>query len=351
MQNKTNAFQVNRERSTSKRRESKLVPNSKDIYLHNEPVNIIDGSPLLYIHGGNLFYERSIKGHMETILTDTNTHRYVGILDGRGNFRKEIAQKAKYKGNRDEAKKKIQETFPYLEDVREHLIEKYKFIVVHGIEADDLAGILNRRLNPNKVMHILLPSVDANGEMEDYGTQVVRARVRTYKSVISSIDKDLKTLDSYFYDLKTHIMEAIDYDKSFIMLNKKRNKLIGCGYKFKYAQILMGDPVDNIKGLHKCGAVGAYKILADCFTEEDCIRACKAAFYKKQVALIKEAMQTRAAELIAKGIKPNLKMPSYDVIQEASDAVYEENYNLITILERNKTVGDIKIQRYPQRLF
>ncbi len=47
------------------------------------------------------------------------------------------------------------------------------------------------------------------------------------------------------------------------------DKLLGTGLKFFYAQVLMGDSVDNYFGAKGVGASKAYKLLKDCNTEEE----------------------------------------------------------------------------------
>lgn len=93
---------------------------------------------------------------------------------------------------------------------------------------------------------------------------------RTGDDLLVHIDKDIDMIpgkhyhhiDRRFYDVPS---EGIGY----LILNEK--KLLGGGLKWFYAQMLMGDPTDNIPGIKGVGIVGAYNLLNDCVTEEDCI--------------------------------------------------------------------------------
>jgi len=60
--------------------------------------------------------------------------------------------------------------------------------------------------------------------------------------------------------------EEIDPD-GWLLLQK--GKLIGAGYAYFAAQVLMGDPTDNIPGLPGCGPVSAYAALHHCDTAGD----------------------------------------------------------------------------------
>lgn len=68
-------------------------------------------------------------------------------------------------------------------------------------------------------------------------------------SVICTKDKDLKMIPGKWLDWDTgELSETTD---PFGWIELKHNKLDGRGWKFFFAQMLMGDPVDNIKGLPK----------------------------------------------------------------------------------------------------
>jgi 5'-3' exonuclease len=230
------------------------------MYHHwNKPVVVFDASPLLWIHGYRDDWEDSIHDHLRSVLSNCHTTFYIGILDGKGNFRKDISTKKDYKGNRKQDKP------PYFYKVRDLLIEKYNFIIVNGIEADDLLGIVNNALTKPSVR------ISVDGKMK----KIESLSTLCY---IASIDKDLLSINAYHYDLKKHTYWQVKDEWSYIKLSDNRKKIKGQGFKFFYAQILMGDAVDNIPGLPKCGPVKTEKILRDCITREDCEKAVLEAY-------------------------------------------------------------------------
>lgn len=191
-------------------------------------IALFDASAFQFIHGGRPDYHRSLPNHIKSIMKATKASHYIGILDGKrkGTFRIEVSKTKEYKGNRDSGN--LLDSFPYFFDVRNMLIEQFGFIVVEGIEADDMVGILQTRFT----------------EQSD-------------KSVIISTDKDLLQVPGLHYNLMKH--KALDVKpEGEISLNAKRSKIIGNGEKLLMAQMLLGDRTDNIMGLPKCGPVCAY---------------------------------------------------------------------------------------------
>lgn len=137
-------------------------------------------------------------------------------LSGVGNYRHGIATRANYKGNRAGTPQPV-----HLRAIREHLISKGA-VVSAGEEADDVIGIAATE-NPG--------------------------------SVVCSIDKDLMQLPGRHYNFVTK--EEVTVSKKQAVLNF-------------YAQVLSGDPVDNVPGLTSYGPVKAKKALADCRSPVEC---------------------------------------------------------------------------------
>lgn len=98
-------------------------------------------------------------------------------------------------------------------------------------------------------------------------------------SVIASRDKDLCIVPGLQMDCATGEINDTKEDFGFLRLDlvgeKKTKKVVGRGWKFFWAQMLMGDAADNISGLPKvclpqyikkkpkaCGPVMAFDILA-----------------------------------------------------------------------------------------
>lgn len=217
--------------------------------LETNPVLLIDGSCLLYIHGADPNYERSIITHLDGLMFNNNSSRYVGILDGpsASNFRMTVDPE--YKQNRD--KSTILEKFPYFYEVKTLLIERFKFIVINGIESDDLISIINNKL--------MIESCIINNKV---------LPVTSYSVITASIDKDLNQIEGYHFNIKTNDSYLIN--KPFLELSLDRKKLIGGSYMLTYAQTLIGDKADNIKGINRYGPVKTYELLKDCKSEEEC---------------------------------------------------------------------------------
>jgi 5'-3' exonuclease len=195
----------------------------------------------MFLHGSNPNYESSIRNHIENILTNNNATEYIGILDGKNNFRKDVGTLKVYKGNRK--KSNLLDTFPYYFKIRDLLIEHYRFVVADGAEADDVVSILQNRMT-------------------------IRDGNRTeYKTVIASTDKDLLQIEGYHYNIRTNKKTFVCREGS-IMLTPNRKKLIANGEKLLFAQLLTGDTADNIPGLPKNGPVKAYKELVKKTTTE-----------------------------------------------------------------------------------
>lgn len=331
--------------------------------LINKPVILFDASCFLYIHGANENYKRSLKDHIEGTLLMNKTDRYVGIIDGKGNYRKDVAFTLPYKGNR--SKTDILERFPYFYEVKKELIETYGFHLVHGIEADDAVAILNRRMN--NITHAYIYDTTWNEEIEtsiqeeNYKPKLIKRELIAYSSVIASIDKDLKQVPGIHYNLKSHKYVLSTESSSYIGLNTKRNGLVGHGYKFLYAQVLIGDMTDNIRGLEKCGPVCAYKTLKDCDTQEECMEAIFEAYFAKEKynenKRILELKRSSTKHYLSQGfVKKEAqekghfdaeqnRIPDIELLKIAKLKV-EETYNLVYILRRQANLPAFKIHTY-----
>ena len=145
---------------------------------------------------------------IESLIIDTKTERCIVCLTGSLNFRYEILPS--YKHNRADKEKPV-----LIDDIREHLVDKYSTRLKEGLEADDVMGILSTK-TPNKY-------------------------------IIASADKDLRTIPGWFYDWKTRSLEHIsERDADY----------------FFYTQILTGDTADGFKGCPGVGPKKAVKILS-----------------------------------------------------------------------------------------
>lgn len=147
------------------------------------------------------------------------------------NFRYKLCKN--YKANRKGSVK------PLLYDaIRHHLIKQYSAEVVVGIEADDALGMSQTR-----------------------------------DTIIISKDKDLLQVPGLHYSISSNKIIRAGKIGGLALYedgakDKPKKKLTGHGFKWFCAQMLLGDDVDNIKGLHRVGPVGAHNILHGAKTKE-----------------------------------------------------------------------------------
>jgi len=130
------------------------------------------------------------------------------VLSGKTNYRHDIATTKPYKGNRDPKNRPTHE-----HAIRDYIISSYEHKITEGEEADDALGIL---------------------------------QCSTEGSCIVSIDKDLLQIPGLHYNFVTKEYSNISEDEGMA--------------KF-YSQLLTGDTVDNIPGLHRVGIGKANKLL------------------------------------------------------------------------------------------
>lgn len=144
------------------------------------------------------------------ILSETGADGHIIYLSGGKTFRHEI--NPEYKANRDDMERP-----PYLQEIREFMVTEWNAVVCDGIEADDALGIN-----------------------------------QTSETFICSIDKDLLQIPGLHYNFVKKEWRSVEpWD----------------GLKFFYEQLLVGDRVDNIFGIHGIGPVKAQKALQWCESE------------------------------------------------------------------------------------
>lgn len=161
------------------------------------------------------------------------------------NFREMVAVSKPYKGNR------LAEKPYHYHNITEYLLSEFNCEVARGYEADDLLCVDQTMAEPET-------------------------------TIIVSRDKDLKQCPGWHYSWScgralARGPELID-ELGYLELTK--DKIIGGGLKFFYAQLLMGDPVDNIPGVPKFGKAKAFKLLNDCENEEQLFLATSDVYKK-----------------------------------------------------------------------
>ena len=180
------------------------------------------------------FCRDTIETRLEEVLQVTGCSSYEFYLTGKDNFRDKIVADAVYKGGRDHGERPH-----YYEEIRWYLSGRHKAITVNGMEADDMCCIRQREL----------------------GTA----------GIIVSRDKDLRQMKGWHYSYRCGLQPAIGpfyTDEIGFLFPPVKNKLFGAGKKFFYAQLLLGDTADNIKGVDGYGPVKTYKLLNPLETEQ-----------------------------------------------------------------------------------
>ena len=119
------------------------------------------------------------------------------------NFRSKVAWSKKYKGNRDNT-----ELPKYFQEIRQYLIDRWKFVQLEVIETDDMLGIMQ---------HHYIKADD------------------TYSTIVSK-DKDLKQIVGKHYNWVTNEVTNVSKEASNYLL---------------WMQMLTGDTTDNIIGCGK----------------------------------------------------------------------------------------------------
>lgn len=180
------------------------------------------------------------------------------------NYRLGIAFSRPYKGTRKAEKP------PFFYELREFFLSEIGGVLADGEEADDLISIeANTR----------------NRAISDQGVELGSATHREFCDfVIVSTDKDLQINCGYHYNPVLNVQTWVTVmgqltpqwdDKGSI------KKLRGCGRKFFYAQMLMGDQIDNYTGIPRMRLKVIYELLEPLQTEQQLYMAVLGAYKAK----------------------------------------------------------------------
>lgn len=206
------------------------------------------------------------------------------LTDSKSNFRNDIANLRKYKGNRHPDKPY------YFEFIRDYIMEKYDGIMCYGKEADDVCA-------------------DALIESGDDGVCV-------------SIDKDLDCAHGHHFRPKWGMVKSA---KHYYMT--KHESLV-----FYHRQWLTGDvSVDNIGGAHLIGKAKADQIITEDQTKKEMQSAVEETYLKVYGSAPREITDWRGRK-----IKMNWKQ----IMKENQQLIfmgmknrpkfnYEDNYELL----------------------
>lgn len=183
------------------------------------------------------------------------------------NFRVRLAFTKLYKGGRKEAKP------PFFYEMREHLMEVHKAELAVGDEADDLMSIA--QWDSHRAF-----LAESGGEFP-VGSPEHKAFSNT---VIVSADKDLMIVPGWHLIPSEGELTWVE-PMGWLELKYKPNGQIkglkGAGLKFFYAQMIIGDNVDNYAGIPQRGAGFAFNLLDGCKTEKELYMAVLGAYKDK----------------------------------------------------------------------
>lgn len=152
-------------------------------------------------------------------------------------LRERIAVSKPYKGTRKEEK-------PFhFDNLTAYIISSYETRISNGLEADDLMCIEQRK-----------------------------ASLQGDDTIICTRDKDLRQSPGWHFGWECGRQPSfgpIQVDNRGWLQLSDDKKLKGVGTKFFFAQMLIGDTVDNIPGCKGVGPVKAYDILKECVSKRD----------------------------------------------------------------------------------
>ena len=172
----------------------------------------------------------SVKIFIQTILNDLDTDKYRLFISGENNFRYEVDPE--YKSGRADKPH-------HYDNIRNYLLQHWNAEIVDNMEEDDAMAIAQTEMYGDIDWSIKEPWNNA-------------------LSCIVTQDKDLLQVPGWNYN-------PIKKEKRWITEEE--------GVRFFYTQMLTGDIVDSIKGVHGIGPKKAQKILQDCGTEKEML--CK----------------------------------------------------------------------------
>tara|TARA_R100000152_G_C6743685_1_gene167396 strand:+ start:275 stop:1060 length:786 start_codon:yes stop_codon:yes gene_type:complete len=183
-------------------------------------IALIDADSLIYYEMNKPTLEEALEGidsRINQMLIETEATHYAGFLTSGKCFRYAAAKTRPYKGNRKHGNKPI--IFPA---IKEYLRQKWNFISVSELEADDLVSIYHE---------------------DPFGS-----------TVICSPDKDV-----LYQNRGMHY----NYGKAEMVVVDEIEAT-----KFLWKQVLMGDSTDGIPGIPKMGPKKSEAYLEDVNSEE-----------------------------------------------------------------------------------
>jgi len=258
---------------------------------------IIDADSIIYYIAYNFrnkkvkkMVELNVNKFISDLLTNSGATDYIGFYaskeeDVKPNFRYDIYEG--YKSNRPPTPDFV---LKWRSTIHEVFKNKWSFIPVEGMEADDAVGICYTHFK------------DKYDEV-----------------IIATADKDLRQFSCTFYDFKKHEMTAIDE------FTAEYNR---------YYQLLMGDAGDHIPGIPGVGKAGAKKILKNCKT----VGQLKIATIRAYCSF-ENTLKTKITKEVIKTYKES--MSDDDAFNALSEAKQDRKIRLQTKDEINEKIRQV----------
>ncbi len=206
------------------------------ITLNGEVVPTIESETLPVAHDDvDMIVDTMIKN----IIKSSESTDYIVYLTGKTNFRNEVATIREYKGNRSDSVKPVHYGY-----IREYIGGKHPTIISDNCEADDLCAM---RL------------------YDEFKKAKTTRRKSDCEAILCSIDKDLRNVPGYHYNIKTKVVDWVT--------PKQANRHFAL-------QLLTGDNTDNIPGISylsgkakRVGPKTAEKMIGEAVTIEELYEA------------------------------------------------------------------------------
>lgn len=195
---------------------------------NQDKIVLIDADSLLYFSSygseeDQVFSETKLSEKIYDIFniieTAYDVEKYILFVKGKNNFRYKIFP---------DYKKMRKEKPPIIDVLAQYLVNNFQAIESHNAESDDY--------------------VYSCSQVSDFKE----------RSIICSVDKDLLQIPGLHYNYQKNIFISVSKDEAVSNLAK---------------QMITGDAADGIKCLHGYGPVKANKILHNCTTEYQYIKA------------------------------------------------------------------------------
>lgn len=194
---------------------------------------------------------------------------YIYMTDSASNFRLDIAIQRPYKGTRKAEKP------PFFYELREFMVQHLGAILSEGEEADDLITI-----------HLWSEFNRLKGAGVELGSN---AHKQLATLVAVSKDKDIAISSGWHYNVQANKLHWVTllgelyprWEPSKITGKMGMTELKGNGLKFFYAQLMLGDSVDNYTGIPRMKKQAIFDLLEPCKTEAELFYATLSAYNLK----------------------------------------------------------------------